>query len=285
MAYLSEMDPQTGLLPAYLARDKGKEFRESYQTAEPFPHIVIDDFLPEALLERCLDQFPRTLGEEDILFDRSQERFKVQYLPDSLPVETRRLFQSLNGLQFVRLLENITGIPGLIPDPYFFGAGLHEIRQGGHLSIHADFNHHRPMNLERRINVLIYLNHDWRAEYGGGLELWDRRMTRCEHSIVPSFNRCVIFSTTEESNHGNPQPIDHPQGISRKSIALYYYTATWDPRARYYSTQFRTRPGTDDKPDWQVRKHEIIADLWPPLLYRAARRVKRRLLGRAPPEA
>ena len=85
--------------------------------------------------------------------------------------------------------------------------------------MHADFNHHKLMNLERRINVLIYLNKDWRDEFGGQLELWDSGITRCFHTIVPSFNRCVMFNTTSESMHGNPRPVNHPDRVPRRSIA------------------------------------------------------------------
>lgn len=169
-------------------------------------------------------------------------------------------------------MESITGIKGLIPDPYFLGAGIHEIKQGGHISVHADFNHHKLMYLERRINVLIYLNKNWKKEYGGGLELWDQNMTTLTHDIVPLFNRCVIFNTTSNSQHGNPQPVAHPAGESRKSIALYYYTATWDGRKRSHTTQFRVRPGSSDKFDWRVKLGELKDDLLPPLIARRLRR-------------
>ncbi len=171
------------------------------------------------------------------------------------------------------MLENITGIKGLIPDPYFSGGGFHEIGQGGHLSVHADFNHHKQMNLERRINVLIYLNKDWQDAYGGQLELWDNAMTERLVSIVPLFNRCVVFNTTSNSNHGNPNPINHPQRIPRRSIALYYYTATWDDTKREHTTQFRARAGSADKFDWKVKSREIANDLVPPILLRNIRRV------------
>jgi hypothetical protein len=166
-------------------------------------------------------------------------------------------------------LENICGIRGLVPDPYFEGGGYHEITQDGHLSVHADFNHHGPMNLERRINVLIYLNKDWKDEYGGQLELWDNDMKRCVKSFVPLFNRCVIFNTNSNSNHGNPQPVNHPDGMARRSIALYYYTATWDATKRKHTTQFRVRPGaTKDASDVMGKGLDLMADLMPPVLYR-----------------
>jgi hypothetical protein len=278
MPFLPEMETPTGFVSAEL-RDRGLELRETYQAARPFPHIVIDDFLPTGILEQCLREFPSAAGADGEAareYDRAQERLKSQYNPDALPAPARTLFYSFNSRPFIRLLENITGISGLIPDPYFLGAGFHEIGQGGHLSVHVDFNHHKLMNLERRINVLIYLNKDWEDEYGGQLELWNADMTSCVQSIIPSYNRCVIFNTSEFSYHGNPNPIKHPLGITRKSIALYYYTSTWSDIKREHTTQFRVRPGSGDRRDVQTRAKELALDLTPPIMRRALRNIRGR---------
>jgi Rps23 Pro-64 3,4-dihydroxylase Tpa1-like proline 4-hydroxylase len=181
-------------------------------SAQPFPHIAIDDFLPPALLEPCLADFP-TRTDADHSYDRDQERLKRSYSPDVLRSQTRQLFYAFNSRPFIQVMENISGIKGLIPDPYFLGGGLHEIAEGGHLSMHADFNHHIHMNLERRINVLIYLNKGWTDEYGGQLELWDDNMTRCVQSYVPLFNRCVVFNTASTSNHGIRSPCGTRRGF------------------------------------------------------------------------
>ena len=279
MAFLSEMDPDTGFVDGEAVRAKGGELAERYQSARPFPHVVIDDFLPRPIVDMCLAQFDDEglagAGAAGTAFDRAQERGKRQFAPDRMRAEARALFYSFNSLPFIQVVENITGIKGLVPDPYFMGAGFHEIGTGGHLSMHADFNHHTRMDLERRVNVLIYLNDGWREEYGGQLELWDEGMTRAEVSVVPVANRCVMFSTTSHSMHGNPNPVKHPEGRSRKSIALYYYTATWDAAKREHTTQFRRRPGSPDKVDWQVRASELVNDLVPPILLRSARRAFR----------
>ena len=240
---------------------------------------MIDDFLPPEILEACLREFPARQGaggDAPVEYDRAQERLKSQYNPDQLAAQARTLFYSFNSRPFIRLLENITGIAGLIPDPYFLGAGFHEIGQGGHLSVHVDFNHHKVMNLERRINVLIYLNKDWRDDYGGQLELWNADMTERRQSITPVFNRCVIFNTSEFSYHGNPNPVNHPEGITRKSIALYYYTSTWSDAKREHTTQFRVRPGSEDRVDLAVKAKELVLDLTPPLLRRGLRRMRGR---------
>jgi hypothetical protein len=273
MAYLSDMQPDTGLLTARADRNKGLELQEQYKAAQPFPHIVIDDFLPEAVLERCLTEFP-SRAEDTTVFNRDQERNKAQFNPDEMSPWLRTLFYGFNSRPFIHVLQNITGIKGLIPDPYFLGAGFHEIGEGGHLSVHADFNHHKPMDLERRINILIYLNKDWKEEFGGSLELWSDGMASREHVILPSFNRCVIFNTTSESWHGNPQPVHHPEGRTRKSIALYYYTSTWTKAKRDHTTQFQARPGSEDKFDWRVKLKEGAVDLIPPLLYRTLKKGK-----------
>ena len=275
MTFISEMDPATGLIDAGAALETGLELAQGYASANPFPHVVIDDFLPGPVAEMCIAEFDRSRNDEQVTFNRAQERLKRQYKPDELSQNVRNLFYSFNSRPFIRVLENITGIKGLIPDPYFLGGGFHEISNGGHLSVHADFNHHKMMNLERRINVLIYLNRDWRDEYGGQLELWDNDMKAAVVSVVPVLNRCVIFNTTSHSNHGNPHPVAHPDDVSRKSIALYYYTSTWTEEKRSHTTQFRPRKGTGDAPDWSVRRSELIEDFVPPIVRRGFAKVRR----------
>lgn len=130
----------------------------------------------------------------------------------------------LNSSTFLDFLSKITGIENLIADSYFEGGGMHQIRRGGKLKIHADFNRHPRYDLDRRLNALLYLNPDWQEEYGGNLELWDRHMTSCVVRIAPLFNRFVVFATTDFTYHGHPDPLTCPEDVTRKSLALYYYT-------------------------------------------------------------
>jgi Rps23 Pro-64 3,4-dihydroxylase Tpa1-like proline 4-hydroxylase len=144
----------------------------------------------------------------------------------------------------LQFLEKLTGIEGLIPDPYFTGGGLHETKSGGFLGVHSDFRLNKKLNIERRLNVIIYLNEDWKEEYGGNLELWDVDMKTCLKKVLPIYNRCVIFNTDKDSNHGHPEPLTTPEHITRRSIALYYYTAgtmVIDPAQRN-KTHYKPRP-------------------------------------------
>ncbi|MEZ5754363.1 MAG: 2OG-Fe(II) oxygenase [Paracoccaceae bacterium] len=261
------IDPETLLISTDAAREAARPHAEAYRSAQPYPHGGFDNFLPPEILERVLVEL-RDLPEAETSFDRAQERLKTSYTPERLGTYTKNLFYALNSKPFILFLEELTGISGLIPDPYFSGGGIHRIETGGHLDIHADFNHHAKMNLERRLNVLIYLNHDWKAEYGGSFELWDKEMKGMVSSYVPSFNRMVCFSTTSDSWHGNPSKVNHPEGQPRQSIALYYYTATWDATRKGHTTLFKPRPGTADQKDKRTARIELMQDLLPPIVYR-----------------
>jgi len=253
--------------------EAGRGLAESYRSAEPFPHVVIDDFIDAALLRRVHAQYPPLDGKA--FFDRDQERFKFQFRADELPGGlARNLLAELNGRAFLRFLEEMTGIAGLIPDPHFAGGGLHLTRRGGHLGVHADFNIHEEMRLERRLNLLVYLNDDWSPEYGGELELWDREMTGCARRVAPLIGRAVVFNTTLDSFHGHPDPLACPPDRDRRSIATYYYTAiAGDAPEKIRTTNFRARPGSGDKRDWAIASRHFIGDWVPPRLQRYAHRL------------
>lgn len=255
-------------------RAAGKALADIYRTASPFPHIAIDDFLDPHLLRKVAASYPPM--EHKTFFDRDQERFKFQFHAREANGFVRNILTELNSQAFLGFLEEMTGIQGLIPDPYFSGGGLHLTRRGGHLGVHADFNIHRTMNVERRLNLLIYLNDDWEESYGGTLELWDKKMTRAEKSILPILGRAVVFSTTLDSYHGHPDPLTCPPDRDRRSIATYYYTALpADATPPKRTTNFQARPGAKDAIDWRTRVHHAISDWVPPRLQPVVRRLNR----------
>lgn len=200
------------------------DYKESYQHAAPFPNFYIDDFFDEKKLSEVLEEFPDMRVKPDFKFETPNEKKLASKGEGRFGPKTKAFMHYLNSEPFLNFLAEVSGIDKLIPDPYFEGAGCHQIEPGGMLKVHADFNKNRFLGLDRRLNFLIYLNKDWDESYGGHFELWDEEMKSCEKKILPLFNRVAMFSTTSFSYHGHPTPLSCPEDRSRKSIALYYYT-------------------------------------------------------------
>ena len=235
-------------LPPLAFQADAAALQESYLRAEPFPHIVIDNLFPPAVLAAVLEDFPRPDEIPWQQFDSPTEK-KLGYTFRSPLKERLRAFLFEMGTPPVlQFLETLTGIAGLIPDPYFGGAGPHQILPGGFLAVHVDFNWHPLLKLDRRLNLIVYLNHDWHEEYGGHIELWDREMRACVRKTLPVFNRTIVFSTTDSSFHGHPTPLACPAGRSRKSVSFYYYTngRPEAERSAPHDTIFR-QPSVEDR--------------------------------------
>ncbi len=247
----------------------------AYSAARPFPHVVLDDFFDPDLLDLILGEFPRPGEIRWQRFDNDRE-IKLAANAESVFGPVTRLFlYHLNSISFLQFLSAVTGIARLIPDPSFEGGGLHQIESGGKLAIHADFNKHREYRLDRRLNLLLYLNKDWREDYGGHLELWNREMSRCEAKVLPVFNRVMIFGTTDYTYHGHPDPLRCPPGVTRKSLALYYFSngRPSDEVSEEHTTAFRTRHEGEFRLTFNQRFRTFAKDLLPPIIARRLRRL------------
>lgn len=224
----------------------GARLRDQYVNAAPFPHAVIDDFLPPAVCDRLIDDFPRPDQIEWLRFEKHHSKKLATQGAGQFGPFTRDVLGQFNSWACLKFLEGLTGIEGLIPDPHYVGGGLHQIETGGFLKVHTDFNWHQTLKLDRRINLIVYLNKDWQESYNGHLELWDREMTHCVKKILPIFNRCVVFNTTDWSYHGHPEKLTCPPDRTRKSMALYYYTngRPDEEKSDAHGTMWQERPGT-----------------------------------------
>jgi hypothetical protein len=223
-------------------RGRLPELRDMYARADPFPHIVIDDFLDASRLDAAVEDVANFSADGWINYAHINERKRGFNKFDELPPHVRALIAEMNSPAVVEVLSSLTGIQGLLADARLEGGGLHESRRGGFLNIHADFvSHPHCHHWRRRVNLIVYLNKSWRDEWGGQLELWDRGMTRCVQKISPVFNRCVVFNTDATSYHGHPDPLTCPPEEGRRSIALYYFTEESAP-LKLRSTSYQARP-------------------------------------------
>ena len=210
-------------------RNRVDELQKQFRSAEPFPHIILDNFLDADYCRDLISSFPafdpqRALNE----YGEVGRKAVVQQLAEIGP--SYALFDRLlSSREFLSLVGSITGIANLLYDPDYVGGGTHENLSGQGLDAHVDFNYHPKTRAHRRLNLLLYLNPEWKPEWGGELQLhsnpWlpphEDRVT----TVLPIANRCVLFETSERSWHGFRNIVVPNGGISRRSIAVYFYTA------------------------------------------------------------
>lgn len=209
-------------------RARQAAIRQDYQSKKPFRYVMFEGFFKPEQAEQIYQSYPDIeFGEWNgtTYIDQKNKFAKTSFEPGSL---FDRAFAELNSPEFLKWLESVTGIEELEGDPQLFGGGLHQSIHGAFLNVHVDYNYHPETKHHRRCNVLVYMNKDWKDEYEGHLELWDLSDGKMDQlgKFAPLFNRCVIFETNEISFHGHPKKLNTPQGMTRKSIATYYYTAT-----------------------------------------------------------
>jgi hypothetical protein len=206
-----------------------QEDAAAYQSAQPFPNGVFDGLFDDEMLRAAERSFPGPFeqhwspnaGPFWHRYDNPREgKLEVRHKM-VLPPDVQAVIDIMNGEQFVASLRLLTGISDLFDDKGLGGGGMHMIEPGGRLHVHIDFNKTGPDTF-RRLNCLLFLNEGWQESWRGDLQLWDRGGLR--KRIYPTFNRLAMFSTSDSSWHGHPEPLACPQGRFRKSIATYYYS-------------------------------------------------------------
>jgi Rps23 Pro-64 3,4-dihydroxylase Tpa1-like proline 4-hydroxylase len=225
------------LIPAFYfdqeyLQDLAEKHREAFAKATPFPHAVIDNFLPENIIELLAKEFPnpdkikwKLEGPGDAKHTGSKYVEKISASDEKkFGNFTRHFMGQLNSNVFVKFIESLTGFENLAPDPSFRAAGMHSTGRGGRLMIHNDAASHANPKFHQTLNFILYLNPDWQEEWGGHLELWNKDATQSEQKILPIYNRCVVFYTGTNTYHGFPIPLTCPEDRRRNSLGVYYFT-------------------------------------------------------------
>ena len=229
------------MLPWFPWFSKLPDLARGYAKAQPFPHIVLDEFLEPLVAKQALD-IPALDSPKWIHYIHFNERVAAFNNFTSLNSSLQELIKALNSEAFTKFVSRLTGINDLFGDTTLEGGGLQVTRRGGFLNIHSDFlvHPHHPW-WRRRVNFLLYLNEHWEDSWRGHLELWSSDMKQCVQKIAPLFNRCVIFNTDLTSFHGYPDRLTCPEGVTRTTLALYYYTHE-SKRPKIQSTNYKARP-------------------------------------------
>lgn len=226
--------------PKHLTPESSAQLRQEFDNAKPYRHLVIDNFLKDEVADALNEKFPTVEDLRKHWRGLNENKFEGSEFEKFDPV-FQQLKEDLFNEDLYRWVSEITGIEDVFITDDSLGAGLHQGGNGSFLDVHIDFNIHHIKNVHRRLNLLIYLEKDWKDEYGGKLELWNADMTSCDRLVKPLFNRAVLFETNEISYHGYGK-ITLPEGVTRKSFFAYFYTHERENAVPYHDTMFRARP-------------------------------------------
>ncbi|MGY6769540.1 2OG-Fe(II) oxygenase [Komagataeibacter sp. NFXK3] len=244
---------------------------QEFKTARPFPHLVMDGMFCDSLLNEALQAFNLDHVNNVNVFQNQLQSKRSTSTQSVMPSAIQRYFDIVNGAPFLRLLTRLTGIPNLLPDPYFYGGGMHEVAGQGHFQVHTDFRYHPHTCLENRLALLTYLNHDWKPEYGGMLELWQDNPPRPVKKIVPRFGRSVLMLQSPNSWHGHPQAAQ--EGYLRRTLITYFYTA---PKIKTDRTAQSTIYLSNSGQSTMQRAEILIRNILPHFVIDTARWIRHR---------
>lgn len=199
-----------------------ERIRRAFACNKPFPHAVIDDFLNPEIANTVHADYPSSPSDK---WHHYQNPLEIKYAFNDigrLKPSIQRVFDCLGSPAFVDRMQQITQLPTLEMDPYLHGAGLHMMPRNGRLHLHLDYEKHpRMMMKQRRLNIILFLSKDWKPQWNGATELWDKDL-QSHVDVQVRFNRAILFQTNEVSWHGVPRTITCPETMWRRSLAYYY---------------------------------------------------------------
>jgi hypothetical protein len=249
------------------------ELQDSYRSATPFPHVVLDNLFAPQILDPIIAEMSSLRDEEwKVVETRSRERIRRMRPGTLLGSAAAQLLSLAHSAPFLYLLSEITGVWQLLPDPYLQGAGYAAMKRGDYFKIHSDRNVAYDTGLTRRLVMIVFLNKEWNRSYHGELELWNHEATRCDVAVEPLYNRTILFQVAEPNYHGVPAPLDCPADRSRQSFMVYYHTVGVDGNTaiRPHSSLFAPTVQQEQR---SRRFRDIARAVTPPVVTQAARKL------------
>jgi len=204
----------------------------------PFDHCIIDNFFPSKVANQLSDNFPKYRSQIWHVYKSKIEDKKTCNNWNNFDQLTYEVFRQLNSESFIKFIGKKIHT-NLYSDPGLHGGGWHIHANNGNLNPHLDYTIHPKTNLQRRINLIIYLEKNYKSKYGGHLGLWEHdektgQPGKLVKEVFPKFNRAIIFDTSQNSWHGLSKNIKLPKNVYRKSIAVYYLC---NPEKNHFSNK------------------------------------------------
>lgn len=247
------------------------QWADALNRAAPYPHLAVSNWFNPLLLELIAEEFDSYKNNNLRHLKTGYQDVHRSTLGDALGPATELYFAIINSNEFVQLLSRLTGIANLIVDHTRYGGGMHDTLTGGHFDIHSDYNRHIHTGLTNKMVFITYLTPNWQPEWNGELELWDAQSKHCVTKIAPAFGQSVLLLNGKNNYHGHPSQWNAPAGISRRSVANYYFANDF---AKYDSSVYND--SIYIKPNRYDKLVSVVRPILPPVLWSALKTLLRR---------
>ena len=242
-----------------------KKLAKKYRLAKPIPHISIDNLVKKKHLIAAHKEFEKVKTHQWRVFTRNNSYMEECYEFTDLP-NLRDMIHNFNSTEFIKWLEALSGIKGLIPDPHGVGGGIMRCKTGDHLKIHTDFNWNDELRLHRVMSIILYFSKNWKKEWNGDLQFWDQQRKKMIRHYYPEQGRILIWNYHKRGFHGHPIPLATPKNIYRDGLRMFYflsdstYKKSDPPHQSYYWYDEKSKtpynPKKRMKSDYKVKRNK-----------------------------
>ena len=196
---------------------------------EPFPHAIINNFLPQETFERIsqinpsqLENLKRSnktsleLNKQEFGLHNNNSTFRIPIEIMGLG-EGKKLFKKIIDPSKIITLASFDDFAGYYP--------YHSSTRNGLLGAHVD--HSSLDKLMHFANSIFYVHNHWDNEWGGETILFNEFGLIPEVFIEPKPNRLVLFVHSNRSFHGVNR-ILCPKEVRRNTYYMDYYLKNSD---------------------------------------------------------
>ena len=194
---------------------------------DPFPYIIIDNFLPLDLFLEISKKLTKIDDIKDLkkTFKSHVELNKKVFGDKDLDENLRLPIKAMGSHAIKEIFEKYLNIKKMISLGDWSDYGgyfpLHSMKLDGLLGAHVDHSHSKN-ELLHMANSIFYASSKWEESWGGETLLCNSNGFKIIKKIIPKPNRLILFVHSSSSFHG-VNKINCPINVNRNTYYMDYY--------------------------------------------------------------
>ena len=172
---------------------------------EPFPYLIIDNFLSEEDFNRITVELDNTKNIVQRVFKTSLEN-KIIFKDNLMKKNVRELVDEMGSSKIKKVISQIIGSKNILSmkdvDSYGGYSPYHITENNGFLGSHVDHSSIKGGKFRHIANTIFYASKSWQRDWGGHTILFSRNGLSQKVKIDPLPNRLIFFIHSANSFHG-----------------------------------------------------------------------------------